>query len=106
LNTAAPTEEAARRATQQRLTIAIQQALAKHFRYPLMARRHGWQGEVLLAFRIEADGRILDARIAHSSGYALLDDAALNALGKVHRLEHDTAQSYTLQLPVIYRLEG
>lgn len=93
-------------ALQKQLTISIQQALADNFSYPLMARRRGWQGEVLLAFRIETDGRILDARIARSSGYGLLDKAALTALGKVKRLEHGMPRSFTMQLPVIYRLEG
>lgn len=93
-------------ALQKQLTISIQQALADNFSYPLMARRRGWQGEVLLAFRIETDGRILDARIARSSGYGLLDKAALTALGKVRRLEHGMPRSFTMQLPVIYRLKG
>lgn len=91
---------------QERLKITLQQALAEHFSYPLLARRRGWQGEVVLSFRLEADGRILDARIARSSGYGVLDHAALSALGKVKRLQHGLSRSLTLQLPVIYRLEG
>jgi protein TonB len=93
-------------ALRERLKVTLQQALAENFRYPLLARRRGWQGEVLLAFRIEADGSILDARIARSSGYGVLDNAALSALGKVKRLHRDTPRSLTIQLPVIYRLEG
>jgi protein TonB len=93
-------------ALQQHLKVTLQQALADHFRYPLLARRRGWQGEVVLAFRLEADGRILDARIARSSGYGVLDHAALAALGKVKRLERGMPRSLTMQLPVIYRLEG
>jgi len=91
---------------QQHLKVTLQQALADHFRYPLLARRRGWQGEVVLSFRLEADGRILDARIARSSGYGVLDHAALAALGKVKRIGHGMPRSLTLQLPVIYRLEG
>jgi len=91
---------------QQRLRITLQQALADHFTYPLLARRRGWQGEVVLSFRLEADGRILDARIARSSGYGVLDHAALTALGKVKRLERGPSLSFNMELPVIYRLEG
>ncbi|MCW8828622.1 MAG: energy transducer TonB [Gammaproteobacteria bacterium] len=90
----------------QRLEVEIQQALVHHFSYPLLARKRGWQGEVVLAFRLESDGRILDARIASSSGHGVLDRAALKSLTKVERLEHETAHSFTLQIPVIYRLEG
>lgn len=81
-------------------------ALTEHFHYPMQARRLGWQGEVVLAFRLESDGRILDARIASSSGHGVLDRAALKSLTKVERLEHETAHSFTLKIPVIYRLEG
>lgn len=84
----------------------IRLALAEHFRYPLQARRLGWQGEVVLAFRLEADGRILDARIARSSGYGVLDRAALDALGNVKGIRHERHRGINLQLPVIYRLEG
>lgn len=93
-------------ALQEQLRITLQQTLANHFSYPLLARRRGWQGEVVLSFRLEADGRILDARIARSSGYGVLDHAALSALGKVKRLQQRLSRSLTMQLPVIYRLEG
>lgn len=60
----------------------------------------------MLAFRLEADGRILDAHIARSSGYGALDHAALEALSKVRVMRHEKHQGINLQLPVIYRLEG
>ncbi|NOR50983.1 MAG: hypothetical protein GQ470_00035, partial [Gammaproteobacteria bacterium] len=46
------------------LTLRLQQALSNHFSYPFLARRRGWQGEVILAFTLESDGQILDIRIA------------------------------------------
>ncbi len=91
---------------QSSLRITLQQEIARYFSYPLLARRRGWQGEVLLAFRLEADGRIVDARIARSSGYGILDRAALTALGKVKRVHSGTSRGFAMQLPVIYRLEG
>jgi protein TonB len=92
-------------ALQEQLKVTLQQALASHFSYPLLARRRGWQGEVLLAFRLEADGRIMDARVARSSGYGVLDHAALSALGKVGRIQPLISQGFAMQLPVIYRLQ-
>lgn len=83
----------------------LQRQFAHHFNYPLLARRRGWQGEVLLAFRLEADGRITDARVDRSSGYSLLDRAALTSLGKIERIEMGASTGFTLQLPVIYRLQ-
>ncbi len=93
-------------ALQASLKVSLHQELARHFNYPLLARRCGWQGEVLLAFRLETDGRIIDARIARSSGYRVLDHAALTALGKVKRIETGASHGLAMQLPVIYRLEG
>ena len=44
--------------------------------YPYRARRRGQEGTVTLHFVIHADGRISRLRLTHSSGHALLDDAA------------------------------
>lgn len=85
---------------------AVQLELARHFTYPLLARKRGWQGEVVLAFRLETDGSISDARIARSSGYGLLDRAALTVLGKIKRIGNGAPRDFAMQLPVIYRLEG
>ncbi len=101
-----PTESDDNAARQQHLKIVIRQALADNFHYPLLARRRGWQGEVLLAFRIDTDGSILDAHIARSSGYGILDSAALSALSKVKQLAYDAPHGFTMQLPIIYRLES
>lgn len=90
----------------ERIMVKLRGALAAHFVYPMLARQRNWQGEVLLAFRLEQDGRISDARVARSSGHSLLDQAALNALGTVGTLGEMLPRSLTLELPVIYRLES
>lgn len=90
------------------LAAHIKLELARHFHYPAQAVRRGWQGIVLLGFRIGIDGDIEDIHIAQSSGHALLDRAALGALGKVHKVALDSGTlraALDLQLPVIYRLE-
>jgi protein TonB len=48
--------------------------------YPLMARMRGHEGVVLLAVEVLTDGRPGEVRIKKSSGYALLDQSALNAV--------------------------
>lgn len=90
----------------QRLLGRLRIALSEHFHYPIQARRHGLQGEVVLELRLKRDGRIHDTRIARGSGHGVLDRAALKALAKIERLEHESEQGLTLQIPVIYRLEG
>jgi protein TonB len=47
--------------------------------YPLEAIKLGMEGVTIVMLRIGADGELVDAQIAKSSGYALLDAAALQA---------------------------
>ncbi|HEY5239756.1 MAG TPA: energy transducer TonB [Rhizomicrobium sp.] len=44
--------------------------------YPVLSRRLGEQGSVLLHIALADDGRIDNVNILHSSGYARLDEAA------------------------------
>lgn len=48
--------------------------------YPMLARRRGDQGVVLLHVHVRADGSVVAAEIRQSSGSSLLDDAALQTV--------------------------
>ena len=48
--------------------------------YPLMARRRGYQGRVLLEVLVRKDGRAGFIRLARSSGYEVLDRAAIKGV--------------------------
>ena len=48
--------------------------------YPMLARRRGDQGVVLLRVHVRADGSVVAAEIKQSSGSSLLDDAALQTV--------------------------
>lgn len=48
--------------------------------YPELARRRHEQGLVLLAVKVTAQGQVVDVKIKKSSGYILLDEAALEAV--------------------------
>ncbi|NLY88188.1 MAG: energy transducer TonB [Firmicutes bacterium] len=48
--------------------------------YPQTARENNWEGNVLLDALILADGTVGDLRVERSSGYELLDAAALAAV--------------------------
>ena len=77
-------------------------------KYPPAARRAGQQGTVTLSFTIGSSGAVISARIAKSSGYILLDNAALSAIRswrfKPARNALDEAVSYSYTLPVPFRL--
>ena len=54
--------------------------------YPGAARQRGYEGDVLIAAEVRADGRIGAVRVKRSSGYASLDNSALEAV-KAWRFE-------------------
>ena len=77
-------------------------------KYPPAARRAGQQGTVTLSFTIGSSGKVISARIAKSSGYILLDNAALSAIRgwrfKPARNALGEPVSYSYTLPVPFRL--
>jgi protein TonB len=49
-------------------------------RYPRSARLHGQEGRVGVRAGVDAAGRVVAAAVVRSSGHAVLDDAALEAV--------------------------
>jgi protein TonB len=49
-------------------------------RYPFIARRRGYQGKVLLEVLVKRDGSAGSIRLARSSGYEVLDRAAIKGV--------------------------
>ncbi len=48
--------------------------------YPSISRRLEETGTVVLNFLIDVDGKVLDSKVAQSSGHGRLDEAARQAL--------------------------
>ncbi|MBX6393428.1 MAG: energy transducer TonB, partial [Burkholderiales bacterium] len=65
---------------------AAQARLHEHVFYPPAAVEQGLEGEAIVLLEIDAEGRVLGASIASSSGHAMLDDAALQAVRRIDRL--------------------
>ena len=86
----------------------IRHDLAQYFYYPPLARRKGMQGTVLLGFGISGQGAIRNIRVVKSSGYAILDLAAQDAMQRLDKLNWYAAlmpgKDMDLELPVIFRL--
>ena len=50
--------------------------------YPMLARKHGWQGTVVLKVLVKGDGSCAQVRVEQSSGHAALDESAVEAVKK------------------------
>ncbi len=90
-----------------RVISRVQQDLKQYFHYPRLARRKDIQGTVILGFAINLRGTLINIHVVKSSGFAILDMAAEDALLKLHHLdgyEGWQADNHFLELPVIYRL--
>lgn len=76
--------------------------------YPRLAAMQGWEGKVVVHATIGDDGRLLSAVVAESSGFASLDQDALNLMHRatpIH-LQHELGQSHIeVYIPVLYHLE-
>ena len=58
----------------------IKRAVEMAWNYPLEAQKNGWGGRLNLIFTIESSGRVSDVMLLSSSGYTILDDAAIRAI--------------------------
>lgn len=86
----------------------IQTRLSRYLSYPPLARTRGWQGTVTVGFDLVPDGRLRRIHVTRSSGYDVLDRAAVDALARVERLDGNGIAridaALAMRLPVIYRL--
>ena len=64
----------------------------------------GFEGRVVLDLSIAADGRIDSARVATSSGHAILDDAALDMVRRAAPVPKPQDGAVRLLVPVVFAL--
>jgi protein TonB len=75
--------------------------------YPSSARKAGWEGCVEIALEVGSDGRVIQARVLSSSGYEILDRAALDALSRWRFAPRRSGSSLkTIHQEVVFRLEN
>jgi periplasmic protein TonB len=78
---------------------AIQHAIA----YPATARRMGWEGKVVVAFRLLSDGSVRDVRVVQGSGHAALDRGATDAVTNASPFTRSPIEVEVVT-PIVYRL--
>jgi protein TonB len=72
--------------------------------YPALARANRWQGVVHMQVAVSAEGRVGRITITQSSGYDVLDDAAINAVRywrfvPARRGEEEVADTVSVSIP-------
>jgi len=78
--------------------------------YPLVARRLGMEGIVLLDVLVAPDGSAADVRLARSSGHQQLDDSAVRTVRERWRFiparRNGAAVESRVTVPIRFRLSG
>ena len=88
---------------------AIRLRIEQNKEYPLWARRRGVEGKAILVFLLKEDGHLANIKIEKSSGYPILDKAALKAVQKAAPFPPFPAKlkkkEITLKLPICFKLK-
>ncbi|WKZ32965.1 MAG: energy transducer TonB [Thermodesulfobacteriota bacterium] len=64
----------------QKYLLDMKRKIEFYWDYPALAARNGWQGSLFINFTINRDGTVSGVRLERSSGYPMLDDAAITAI--------------------------
>ena len=87
----------------------LQLWLQKYKRYPRRLRRRGVEGVVLVAFTLDAEGRLVNQTIVRSSGESALDDAAIALLRDAQPMPTIPpalgVDKYRLEMPIRYSVD-
>jgi len=81
----------------------VRDAVQRKIVYPATARRMGWEGKVVVAFRLLPDGSVRDVRVIRGSGHATLDRGAVAAVRIASPFPRPPAEA-EIVTPVVYRL--
>lgn len=80
----------------------IRRMIESHKSYPRLARRKGWEGEVVVELSFDGSGALRDVQVVRRSGYRVLDQATLTAVRSAGPFP---PLSGRVQVPVSYRIE-
>ena len=81
----------------------IRAAIEKAKTYPLIARKRGVEGTVLVSFKIDVKGLPQNIMIVKSSGYQILDDEVQKMLGKASPFPELNGE---IVMPITFKLSG
>jgi protein TonB len=87
----------------------VRQRIATAKNYPRIARRRRMEGQPVIAFTLDKGGRVMQAALARTSGYRLLDQAALEAVHQAAPYPEIPAplkmDTFQFKLPISFNLK-
>lgn len=83
----------------------ISSLIQRNIKYPPIARKMGWEGKVIVCFKLTPDGRVEDLHVLESSGYEILDKSAIEAVSRNAHLFPKPPAEVLIKLPVNFKLE-
>jgi protein TonB len=88
----------------------LAQAIGKRKDYPRLARTRNWQGTTEVTLQIGPDGKLQDVHVGHSSGFPVLDAAAIQMVHNAAPLPEVPdvlrGRELTMTVPVVFKLEA
>ena len=73
--------------------------------YPPLALRMGYQGKVVLLIEVDPTGTVTSVQIKNSSGYKILDEAALQHVQSHLRLRHPPGEVRRHTLDIVFQID-
>ncbi len=89
----------------QAVLASLRARVVKRILYPPLARARDWQGTVLLAVVLDAQGRLESLVVRRSSGYTVLDRAAAALLKEVTPVPNPLGRPLAFDFPIEYALK-
>ena len=87
----------------------VRQQIAEAKHYPRIARRREMEGQPIVSFTLSKEGGILKAALSQTSGYRLLDKAALEAVQKAAPYpkipDELQTNTYQFKLPISFTIK-
>jgi TonB family protein len=80
----------------------IRDSIEKAKVYPLLARKKGMEGKVIIRFRITPDGMVDDVKIVRSSGFEILDKVSIETIKRSAPLPYIDSR---IEISLIFRLD-
>lgn len=103
-------QEAAFLSAKQKYLIEFRGLIEGRKEYPLMARKRGLEGTVVVSVMIKKNGDVIEHKIVQESGHKMLDQAALNMIMKITSFKSFPIELGTsdleLKFPIAFKLNG